>query len=160
MSKQKQHVIDIDIHGTTYKDYVEFYAANASSKGKEVRRLAQKFILRWDFEVPLDQDNAVGKLKVSEGAQVLRTILEAVDGLFDSAKIGQVTVDMDVWDMDRLFLFTELQQERKVSEYEPMLHEVAKLEGVDPEKPLSLYNGILLVKAVTEASKKVFNGGN
>jgi hypothetical protein len=153
-------VIDINIHGCTFREYTDFAHAYGAGNSRKAMKLAHKFILRWDFDQPLDAEDAVLKLKVGQAAAVVRTLIEAFDKLFDEAKITEVEVDFDAWNMDRFALFDELRQARKVGEYEPMLHEVAKAKGVKPNEPLSIYNGILFMKAVTEKSKKIFSGGN
>ena len=100
------------------------------------------------------------KLGVEQSAAVCRTLFETFEKLYETVPIGEVEVSFDAWDMDRFVQFDEARQARDTAKYLPMLHEVAKAKGVKAGEELSLYNGMLLLKAVLEKSKKIFSGGN
>ena len=52
-------VIDINIQSSTYRDYADFATAFSTGNTRKAMKLAQKFILRWEYDKPLDVENAV-----------------------------------------------------------------------------------------------------
>ncbi len=151
---------EVNLHGVTYKEYANFITVYSSGQLREAMKQASRFILRWDYDVPLDSKNPVLQLSMEDGAAVTRALFEHFKTLYDNAKVSDVEVSFKAWNMDRFTEFDELRKAGRVPDYEPMLHEVAKMGGVDPEKPLTMYQGIVMMKAVAEKSNKVFSGGN
>lgn len=151
---------EINLHGVTYKKYAEFINVYSSGKLREAMKLASQFIMRWEYDVPLDSKNPVLQLSMEDGAAVTRTLFEHFKTLYDNAAVKDVEVSFKAWNMDRFTEFDELRKAGDVNAYEPMLHEVAHMEGASEDKPLSMYQGIVMMKAVAEKSNKVFSGGN
>lgn len=155
---------EINLHGVTYREYANFINVYSSGKLREAMKQAARFILRWDYDVSLeptkDKPHPLLQLSMEDGAAVTRALFEHFKTLYDNAKVSDVEVSFKAWNMDRFTEFDELRKAGDVAAYEPMLHEVASMAGVDPEKSLTMYQGIVIMKAVAEKSNKVFAGGN
>lgn len=153
----------INLHGMTYKQYADFVNTYSSGKLREAMKLAHEFILSWDYEQSLVPTKEVPypvlKLPFSDAAAVTRTLFEFFKKLYDDAKTSDVEVKI-VWDMDRYSEFDKLRQAGDVSAYEPMVHEIAHMGSTSPDKPLTLYEGLVMMKAISLVAAREFNGGN
>ncbi len=154
---------EINLHGVSYKQYAEFVQNYTGNKLREAMKQASQFILRWEFDTSLeptkDKPFPVLELSMEDAAAVTRSLFEHFKTLYENAKISDVEVKFN-WNMGRFTEFDELRKQGRVADYEPMLHEVVKMDGISPDKPLSMYQGIVIMKAVNEKAGKVFSGGN
>jgi hypothetical protein len=153
-------VIDINIHGAAYQDYVEFVDAHLNGRTREASRICRKLIARWDYTQDLSDENAVLKLGMAEAIAVVRAVYTTCDEMYKNAKVKDIEVSFDSWTWDDWTRFEELRQARKVAEYEELMHQVCKLPNVDPGQRLTLYNGTVMLKAIIEKAQKLFGGGN
>lgn len=155
---------EINLHGVSFRQYADFIAVYSSGKLREAMKQAAQFILRWDYDVSLeptkDKPHPVLQLSMEDGAAVTRALFEHFKTLYENAKVSDVEVSFKAWNMDRFTQFDELRKSGSVVDYEPMVHEVATMAGVTPDKPLTMYQGIVMMKAIADKSNKVFSGGN
>lgn len=144
----------------TYRDYISF--ANAMNEGdsRKSYALAEQLIVSWDYDIPLDSDNPIGKLSVAEGARVVRTVLDTLNDFVENISIEDVTVNFDKWTTARFLEFDDARRNQQVRKVEAMLFEIASMPGASSDEPLSFVHGSAMIKAVNEAYKRLISGKN
>lgn len=148
----------------TYGDYYNFVLAFNSGNTREAFRLARKLIMSWDYKTDLNQENPIGKLGVSESAEVIRTVFEVIGKYIETLDIKEVKVSFDAWDTDKFLEFDEWKRTGKFERTEPMLKDVViwdKLtEAQQGDEPLPFTVAATCYQAINKAYEKVVSGKN
>lgn len=152
--------IYLDLDRWTHIDYLKWSAARARGDNRYVFSKAQDLIARWDYTVDLADPKAIYKIGVEESAEVVRTVADTLNKYIDEASFEEVKVNFRGWDTERFFEFAEAQVAGEWAKAEAMIREVATLEGVQADKPLSFAQGVKLNKAVNDKYKKIVTGKN
>ena len=155
-----EHKIVLGLHNITFAEYFDFSRAFMSNDLDTAYRLAQKFIASWSYPVSLEQPDALGELSMEDSSKVLYTIRTSTEGLLEDISTEGVIIDLSVWNTKRFLELNRLRAEGKVQEYEPMLHEIAAMEGTAVGTPLSLFQGFAILKAVNDKYAKLLTGKN
>ena len=150
--------IRLNIAAWTYKDFNQFMAAASVGDQATQFDLAAKLIMNWDYEVPLEE--GLLALGVAEGAEVLRTIMDVLQVIGEDIDVSDVRVNFSKWNTRRFLEFSTASRDSQYDKVVRMLHEVARLDGVDPEEELEFQDGIKMMKAVTEHYRKLITGKN
>jgi len=150
--------IKLNIAAWSYKDFNKFMEAASSGNQEEQFRLASKLILSWEYDVPFEK--GILALGVAEGAEVLRTIMDVIRVISEDLDVSDVRVNFSKWDTARFLDFMAASKESQYDKVVRMLHEVARIEGVNPGDDLEFQDGIRMMKAVTDHYRKLITGKN
>lgn len=144
----------------TYRDFVDFTEAYQSGNLRPAYRLAENLIVSWDYDVSLDEPEALELLPVEESSEVLRTILTALGNFVETLDTSPVKVSFKKWNTKRFLDFNEARRDKNMPKIEQMVHEVAQLDGLNPADPLPFVEGTMVLKAIQEAYQRVLQGKN
>lgn len=152
--------IRMDLNLWSYQDYVEFLRFFQAGNTAQLFKLAARLLVSWDYEVPLSEEDPLLNLSVHDSGEVLRTINQAIQRYIDDMDVSDVKVDFGKWNTKRLLEFDAARIGGKFEKAQDMLFEIAKLEGVENNQPLSFPDGSKMFKAVNDAYAKVISGKN
>lgn len=142
----------------TYEDFCRFLVAAQSGNMADQYKLAEKLLIGWSYDVPFEE--GLMALGMIESAEVLRTVFETLQSIADALDTSDVVVDFKPWTTRRFLEFNEAREAHNHRRVERMVHEVTKLEGVNPDEPLKFQDGAKMMKAITEQYKKLITGKN
>ncbi len=149
----------------TYRDYYEFVQAFRTGKNDETFRLAKKLILSWDYDVDLQREDAIMRLKVGQSGEVIRTVFDVIGKYIENLDIKDIKVNFDAWDTEKFFQFDQWKRDGKFDKTEPLMKEVIfgweKLETEYKDgELLSFTTAATAYHAITKAYEKVVSGKN
>lgn len=144
----------------TYEDYYLFVKAFQTGNTEETFRLALQLIASWDYDVPLNQPDAIMRLGVAESADVIRTVMENIGAYLEDLKTDDVKVSFDKWDTGRFMHFDQLRRDGKIRQVVAMLPEVITWDRLNVSEPVSMTVGATCLKAINEAYKRLVTGKN
>jgi len=150
--------ITMNIAAWSYKDFNRFMEAAQAGNQQVQYELAEKLIIGWEYETPLE--DGILAVGVAEGAEILRTIMDAIQVIGEDIDYSDVRVNFSDWDTRRFLEFTTASRDSQYDKVVRMLHEVARLDGVNPGEELEFQDGIKMMKAVTEHYRKLITGKN
>lgn len=155
-----ENKIVLGLHNITFAEYFEFSRAFIMNDLDTAYRLAQKFIASWSYPVSLELPDALSELSVPDSSAVLHTIRSTTEGLLEAIPTDGVLVDLSGWNTKRFLELNRLRASGEYTVYEPMLHEIATMEDTDPDKPLTLFQGFAILKAVNDKYAALLTGKN
>jgi len=150
--------ITMNIAAWSYKDFNRFMEAAQAGNQQVQYELAEKLIIGWEYETPLE--DGILAVGVAEGAEILRTIMDAIQVIGEDIDYSDVRVNFSDWDTRRFLEFTTASRDSQYDKVVRMLHEVARLDGVNSGEELEFQDGIKMMKAVTEHYRKLITGKN
>ena len=155
-----QPTIKIDLNQWSYNDFNRFVASVSGHGDANLKfELADKVLVSWSYETPI-QEGIEALPSLTEALKVVSTILKTVEDFTDTVEVEGVDLDLSKWTLKRYKEFNETRAEVNHRKAEKMLHEVAKLKGTSPDKPLTAVEGARMMRAVSEAVIKGLKGKN
>lgn len=158
--EKPENKIVLGLHNLTFAEYFEFSRAFILNDLDTAYTLAQKFIVSWTYPVSLEQPDALGELSIEESSHVLHTIRTSTENLIETIDTEGVVLDLSVWNTKRFLELNRLRASGEIDKYEPMLHEIAFMEGTEVGKPLSTFQGFAMLKAINDKYAKLLSGKN
>lgn len=144
----------------TYQEFLEFQSAYQQGNPRRAFELVSKIVIDWDLDVDPSNREAMMDVKIAEATKVMREVIARIDEMTQQFDLNEVVVDLDAWTTRRFFEFNDALVDRNFRRLEPMLHEVASIEGVDPNEPLNAVHGAMMQVAVATEYRKVVEGKN
>lgn len=152
--------LKLDPNQWNYKDFLAFTKAMTTNDQLGAYKLAQRIIIEWDYDISLNETNALAMLPLAEGAKVVRSVMESLNQALESMSFNDVAVSFEKAGWNTLS-YIEFQKALSSQDYPTiakMLLEVCTIEGLDPEQTLPLVEGVQMVKAVQDRHRKILSG--
>lgn len=150
--------IKLDVNQWSYKDFNRFMASTLGEEDPNLKfELADKIIVSWSYDTPVDE-GVEALPSLNESLQVIAAIYKSINDFTETIDIDGVEVDLSKWNLKRYRRFNDIRKEGDYHKIERMLHEVAKVVGSNPEKPLTALEGARMMRAVSEAITNAMQG--
>lgn len=153
-------MIQILLSNWSYLQFMDFHSAQQKGEAEKAFNLAQKVIMEWDYDVPLDQDEAFLDLTPIQSTKVIREVIAKIDEFTSDIDRDRVGVDFSVWTTRRLLSFNKAQQNHQWRKVEKMMCEICVVDGETMEAPLTAVQGMMMQVAITEKYRKLAEGKN
>lgn len=155
------YTIQLDPSQWSYTDFLRFTKLSNQNKTVEAYAVAQQIIANWDYDISLDDPNALAKLPLGEGGKVIRTISETLTKAIEGMSVNDVKVDFAKagWNALKWEEFIQALVSFNGARVTELLHEVAVHPDVKPgDTTLPLMEGAAMVRAVRERYTKIMQG--
>lgn len=143
----------------TYEDYLAFSQAMRTMNLEVAFELADKIIESWSYPTPFVK-GALRNMNVENAMRVLRTVLDALTAFAEDINTEGVVIDFSKWSLTRFLEFKKLNDESNARKCMAMVREVAMVEGLEEGAEPTMTQGVLMIKAVTDAIGSIIAGKN
>lgn len=137
----------------SFAEGTRFFKSLREGDMETVYNLAHRVIVSWDYDVPLDQDDAIFEIGVAEAVEVVNTIADTVNAWIETTDVNYIKLNLGAWKNRDFLDFERYREEGRFSLMEAKLREIYPEMG---EKELDYPTGALVIKALGEAYKKLF----
>lgn len=122
--------------------------------------LLGKIIVRWDYDISLDEDGAVHKLPYPDMQRVIKTATDTIEAYVEGLDVeDRVTVEMDKWTFEEFYDFLDAGKANDVEEVERLMRIVCNIKGSSLGDRLTFEEGVLMNRAIIEENSKMFGKG-
>jgi hypothetical protein len=143
----------------TYEDYLTFSNAMRTMNLDVAFDLADKIIQSWSYPTPFVA-GALRDMNVEEAMRVLRTVLDALNAFAEDINTDEVLLDFSKWSLNRFLEFNKVRESGNSRKTMAMVREVAVVEGLEDNAVPTMTQGVLMIKAVTDAIGAIIAGKN
>jgi hypothetical protein len=151
--------IMLDPSKWSYEDYQNFVLATARQDLEKAMSYVRQIVIGWTYDVPFSPE-AFFKLPFTELPKIVETTKSTINAYIEGLEDDSVRVNLDKWDMSEFFEFQTAAKRGNVKRVIALLRKVASMGGLEDGKPLTLEQGVLLSRAVSDKMKGLFAQGN
>lgn len=152
--------VTLNIANWSYADLSDFAKAIGTGNQEAAFAKARKIIVDWEYDVDLNDDDAMNELGMLEGIEVMEAINTTIAGYLNNSDVSDYKVNFKKWKNKDFFAFNEARREGNAAVIERMLRDVVEIPGASDDRPLSAVQGSLAIRAVNKAYERRLNGKN